>query len=376
MIDESLLNDADALASADPQGVLLAIASAGAQVRATIGLVAEAGIESWKDLPRPRSLVIAARGGGVAVAEAVASLVGQTGPMPVVTVTGGVLPPWVGPLDVVIAVSVVPGERNTLALAHEAARRGAALLTVGVAEGGLGEAAQRARGVHVEIPARPHGVSAPQTALTSFWSMLTPALVGVHMLGLLRREVGDIESLADVLDVEAEACRPSSDAFVNPAKVLALELDGSVPLLLGADEVAGVAAHRGSTVFARTSRIPVLHGALPHDADNVVSTFSGPFVGGVDDLFHDPDFDDDAGGAKLRLALLGREDEPTVKAVRDIAVTAGVKVSHVPCDDGNDLTRLAQLVARLDFAAVYSALGQGLDPALNPHVADLREALG
>lgn len=375
MIDEKLLNDADALAAADPQGVLLAVASAGAQVRATVGLVAEAGVEAWKDLPRPRSLVIAARGGSVAVAEAVTALIGQVGPMPVVTVTGGVLPPWVGPLDVVIAVSVIPGERNTLALAHEAARRGSVLLTVGVADGGLSEAAERARGVHVEIPARQHGVTAPQTALTSFWSMLTPALVGVHMLGLLRREVGEIDALADVLDAEAEACRPSSDVFVNPAKALALELDGAVPLLLGADEVAGVAAHRGSTVFARTSRIPVLHGALPHDADNVVSTFSGPFVGGVDDLFHDPEFDD-ASGAKLRLALLGREDEPTVKAMRDIAVTAGVKVSHVPCDEGNDLTRLAQLIARLDFASVYSALGQGMDPALNPHVADLREALG
>jgi len=37
------------------------------------------------------------------------------------------------------------------------------------------------------------------------------------------------------------------------------------------------------------------------------------------------------------------------------------------------LVRLADLVAHVDFAATYLALGLGLDPALSPHLAELRD---
>jgi hypothetical protein len=40
------------------------------------------------------------------------------------------------------------------------------------------------------------------------------------------------------------------------------------------------------------------------------------------------------------------------------------------------LTRLAGQIATTDFAATYLALGLGLDPAVSPHVADLRGRAG
>ena len=86
--------------------------------------------------------------------------------------------------------------------------------------------------------------------------------------------------VADRLDDEAEACRPASESFVNPAKVLAVQLAGSVPVVLGDGLVTGVAARRAAAMLARTARTPAVFGSLPDDASEVVATFDGPFTGG------------------------------------------------------------------------------------------------
>ena len=42
-------------------------------------------------------------------------------------------------------------------------------------------------------------------------------------------------------------------------------------------------------------------------------------------------------------------------------------------EPGHPLVRLAGQIAQTDFAATYLAIGLGLDPAISPHVADLRD---
>ena len=63
-------------------------------------------------------------------------------------------------------------------------------------------------------------------------------------------------------------------------------------------------------------------------------------------------------------------------AVKMTAEDAGVKVSERVALQGHPLARLAGLVALTDFAAAYLALGQGFDPAISAHLADLRDATG
>jgi hypothetical protein len=199
-----------------------------------------------------------------------------------------------------------------------------------------------------------------------------------------------LERVADRLDAEAEACRPFSESFVNPAKVLAVELGGTVPLVLGDCAMTGVAARRASAMLARTARTPSVHGSLPDDASEVVATFDGPFTsGGPRDLFADP-FEDGPTGPRLRLVMLrepaiapedlaAADPDDVQRAaladrVRGLAEDVGAMVTEVVAEPGHDLERLAGLVARTDFTATYLALGLGLDPGSSPHVADLREA--
>jgi glucose/mannose-6-phosphate isomerase len=387
-VDEALLDDGDALVAADPSGRLLALATAGAQVREAVVRSEEAGVRRVADDDRPRSVVVASLGGSALVADVLALLAGPGSPVPVTVRRGPPLPGWVGPLDLVVAVSLSGRAAGPLALAAEAGRRGARLLTVGGAGSPLADVCARARGVHVPVEQVPG--ARPASSRTGLWTLLVPVLRAAHALGIV--DVADevLERVADRLDDEAEACRPSSESFVNPAKVLAVQLGGTVPLVLGDCAMTGVAARRASAMLARTARTPSLHGSLPDDASEVVATFDGPFTsGGPQDVFADP-FEDGPTGPRLRLLMLREpaiapEDLATADPddvqraaladrVRGLAEDVGAMVTEVVAQPGHDLEQLAGLVARTDFAATYLALGLGLDPGSSPHVADLREA--
>src|SRR3954451_6860474 len=267
-VDEALLDDGDALLAADPSGRLRALATAGAQVREATVRGHEAGVESLADGDRPRSVLVASLGGSAMVADVLALLAGPGSPVPVTVRRGMPLPGWVGALDLVVAVSLSGRARGPLALAAEAGRRGAQLLTVGAADSPLAAVCAQARGTHVPIerPQEPGRERAGASSRTSVLSLLVAVLQGAHALGMVDVDDAVLARVADRLDAEAEAARPSSESFVNPAKVLALQLAGAGPVGLGAGPVTGVAAAGAAAMLARTARTPAVHGSLPDDA--------------------------------------------------------------------------------------------------------------
>jgi len=384
-LDEQLLDNAEALAGADPSGSLRALAGAGAQVRIALTATAEAGLHPVTADGRPRAVVVASLGGSAVVGDVLTLLAGSGSPVPVSVRRGLPLPGWVGPLDMLVAVSMSGRAPGPLGLAAEAARRGCRLLTVGSADSPLAEVSTRTGGVHV--PVAPAATPAGRASRMALWSLLTPVVAAANALGLTDASPAVLQRVADRLDVLADTYRPSSDAFVNPAKSLALELDSSLPVVLGDGDVTGVAASRAVSMLARTARVPAMRGALPDDAGDVVATFGGPFAARPEDIFADPY--DDSGSRpipRLRLVLL-RDAAPSVDrpdgswletsrtadAVRITAEEAGVRVTEVSAEPGHPLERLADLVSLTDFAAVYLALASGVDPLTSPHVADLRD---
>ncbi|KRE57146.1 SIS domain-containing protein [Phycicoccus sp. Soil748] len=397
-LDEARIDSEEAIAVLDSHQTLRGLATAGAQVREAISLSAEGGITRVAGGERPRSVLVASLGGSGVVCDILDLLAEPGSPVPVSVRRNVPLPGWVGPLDLVIAVSQSGRAAGPLALAAEAARRGASLLTVGSADSPLADVAAQARGVHIDIG---RGRTTSRTAL---WSLLAPVLLAAGGLGLV--DVGEqvLLETADRLDEVAEACRPSSESFVNPAKVLAVDLAEGVPVVLGDGPLNGVAAGRAASMLARTARIPAIHGELPDDAAQIVACLDGPFTtaygasagalagggsGGASggaDIFADPFLD---GPVSPRLGLLmlrdavpdpltreAAESAAVADAVAEAAREAGARVSEVTALPGHPLTRLAGQLATTDFAATYLALGLGLDPAVSPHVTDLRNRTG
>lgn len=383
-LQESWVDDPDELALRDSRDTLRALASAGAQVRESITLSQEAGIERVGDGTRPRSVLVAAVGGTKVVGDVLRVLAEAGSPVPVASRSNVPLPGWVGPLDMVIAVSLSGRAPGPLGLATEAARRGASLLTVGAQDSPLADVTRQARGVHVGVG---RGRSSSRTAL---WSLLTPVLLGAHQLGIADASTDALSEAATALDQKAEECRPSSESFVNPAKLAAATLAPTVPMILGDGALAGVAAVRAAGMLARTARVPASYGSLPDAASEVVACFDGPFTAGGGngtsagreaDIFADPFLD---GPAQPRLGLLMLRDVASenpdslrqvalADAVKAEADAAGCKIVELVAAQGHPIARLAGHLAMVDYIATYLAIGTGIDPSISPHVADLRD---
>jgi hypothetical protein len=394
VIDDALLDDADALAEADTHRTLRSLAMAGAAVREAAEQFSPPS--RLVDDGRPRTVLVAGLGGSAFVGDALAALAGPASPVPVTSRRGGPLPGWAGPLDLVIAVSVSGHAPQVTSLAGEAARRGARVFAVTTERSPLARLVEATGGTLWPLrPGRTTDFPALQTR-SGVWSLLTPVLVAADALGLVDVPPRHFAEAADRLDIEAEANRPSSPAFVNPAKSLAVELDGTVPVVLADGDLAQAAAARATTMLARAAKVPAVRGTLPDDASDVVALFDGPLSGRDRDPFADP-FVDGPASARMQLVLLsqgadgvraavgapqavpagapggGASGAAAVAPVRDLALGVGVRVSQVEADPGPALARLAQLAARVDFAATYLALGSGLDPGRSPSLADLRD---
>jgi len=379
--DEVVLDDADALLANDPGGMLRATASAGAQVRESAALAAEANLTRLADEGRPRAVVIAGVGTAARTGDILATVAGSRSPVPVLSHRSTGVPGWVGAADVVIAVSASGRSPEALGAADAAARRGARLVAIGAPDSELQSLAERARAPFIPVPRR-----APARA--SLWGLTVPVLLAARALSLVKVNEADLAETAARLDADADRCRPSAESFVNPAKTLAMDLAGSIPVVWGSSPLATVAARRFGDVLSANARYPAVSGALGEAGRGRVGLLDGVFGGLVEgsrDIFADPGGEPDP--TRLRVVLLrdgglGTEDdadepfaveERRAEAVQTLADRRGVRCSIVTAEGASPLERLASLVAVPDFASIYLALSHGLDPMAVPAVSEMKE---
>ena len=380
--DEGLLSDEQAMLRNDPGGMLRATASAGAQVRESAALAAEANLSMLADEGRPRAVVVAGIGTAGLTGDILATVAGPRCPVPVIGHRSAGVPGWVGAADVVIAVSASGRSPEALAAADAAARRGARLVAIGNPDSELQAMAERARAPFIPVPRR-----APARA--SLWGLAVPVLLAARSLGLVKVNEADLAETAARLDADAERCRAGAESFVNPAKSLALGLAGSIPIVWGSSPLATVAARRFADTLAANARYPVMAGALGEAGRGRVGLLDGPFGGlaeSVRDIFADPD-EDAVDTTRLRLVVLRDgglnpeedSDEPVAveerraDAVQTLAERRGVRCDVVTAEGGSALERLASLVAVPDFASIYLALAHGLDPMAVPAINEMKE---
>ena len=358
-LDEAILDDTAALDAADPSQMLRAVASSAAQIRMSATASAEAGLGAVSQLGRPRALVVAGMGGSGISGDVLAAVTGPASPVPVLVHRGYGLPAWVGAADLVIAVSCSGATDETLTAADEAVRRGAPLVGVGRADSPLGRRCEMARAPMVPVTMQ----VSPRATL---WGLATPLLVLAARLGLVDLGNADeqLEQAATRLELLAEMCRPDRELFVNPAKSLALDLAGTLPMIWGSGQVGPVAAYRMVCQLAENAKYPAVPGALPEAHHNQVVALDGMLAGGAadDDLFLDRV--DDEAPLRLRLVLVDDETEDTSRAEisDELAQARGVAVTRLKTEGSSTIERLASVVGLIDYASVYLALAQGIDP--------------
>ncbi|MGH3828574.1 MAG: SIS domain-containing protein [Pseudonocardiaceae bacterium] len=357
-----MLDDPRLLEAADTGGLLRAAASAGAQVRSTASAAREAGLLRLAG-ERPRALVLLTRpGAALATAPLLLALLGASCPVPVVPARA--VPMWVGALDVVLANTTDPGDRELAEGLGRAVRCGAQVVLTAPAEGPVA-AAVAGRAVlvvpRIEVPP---GLTLPRA--------LTAGLVLLDTLGLLAT---DIEALAGELDREAERDHVAHESLVNPAKSLALRLTARTPLLWGTDPVAtAVAEHCAGALAAHAGVVAHAAGFLAAAALPVLRQ-AATRAGGAADVFADPfgdhlgDVAPHGGVPALRPVLLGVLGDPRDEPERAAAMEALPGADVVTVDEELMVRQgepsaaacaAAVLALRFDFAALYLGLSRGV----------------
>jgi glucose/mannose-6-phosphate isomerase len=368
------LDDLALLEAADPGGVLRQVASAAAQVRTSARATAETDLGPVISAGRPRSIVVTGMGGSGVAGDVLSAVCGPGSASPVVAQHGYQLPGWVGAADLVVAVSCSGTTEETLSAAEEAVRRGCPLLAVGGAGSPLAQIAEQARAPF--IPVEPVGM--PRFTL---WGLAVPLMIIADRLGVANIPAAGLEAAAADLERVSHLCRPDSESFVNPAKTLALELAGTLPMIWGSSPLTGVAATRFACQLNENAKYPAVTGVLPEANHNQVVVFDGPFApwpaGGqvVLDEEKDP-----RPPVPLRLIILrDRQEHPQVARRREVsaelAEQRGIELSELAADGDTPLQRLASLIQLIDYATVYLGIAIGVDPGPIAVIGELKERI-
>ncbi len=352
--------DADALRGA-ASGAALLRAGRSAALEADLGRISADG--------RPRSIVVVGSGAAALAGDILDAVTAPGFPVPVHTVRDYRLPGWVSRHDLVAAVASTSGQvvesDSTAGVAVDAVRRGCRFVVVAPAGDPLMAYAEQSRSPQVVVPETGDPAATP-------WPVVAALLTAVAASGLPVVPAADgdpntdtFEAAAVRLEETAQQCRPATGSWENPAKSLALDLAGSLPVLWSASPLTTVAATRFASALAVNAHYPAFCGRLPGVLWDQFATVDGPFGGtGPRSIFDDP-VEDSA--TRLCAVLLRDSGEPQ-EAAEDMAASAegarqrGVSVRELTTEEGHALERLAGLIALADYASVYLAVAYGVDP--------------
>jgi len=358
------LEDAEGLVAADREGLLRAASMAGAHVRSVAAALDEGALDSLRADDRPRSVIwVAGRGTAETAGAILAATLGRVAEEPIVVVSEA--PPWIGPLDVLIAAGDDPGDPALVGAAATGVRRGARVVVVAPYEGPLRDStAGRVAVLEPRLPVRDE------------FGLCRHLAAGLAALQTVDSHVRvDLAALADELDAEALRNSAGRELFTNPAKTLAARVSARRLALAGDCAGTMALARHGSSVLLRVAHQVAAATGL---ADAVAALRANAELGdssSVDALFHDEEIDGPL-PERLRVLALTLDDERTVVAARvaglnDVYLIAAEDVPDAPgglaasgalpasAGAGRPEQQLAVLAVRLEMAAVYMRLVRG-----------------
>ena len=298
-------------------------------------------------------VAIVGMGGSAIGGDMISSLVEEAGgSIPCRVARSYSVPKSIDPDSLVVAVSYSGNTEETLSMARDALSRGATVATVS-SGGGLRELAEEHSLPHCDVPS---GL-VPRAALGHLFGAASGVLESAGVLDL-SGQMG--EALAVLEDVSAH-CGPETPTADNPAKKLAHELSGTVPVTIGYGLTAPV-ARRWANQLNENAKMVAFSTELPEmDHNEIVGWAGDGRAQGFSAVF----LDHDSGDARMT-----RRVEATKQMMRDrLRVYSSAAVGTSP------LSRLLSLVMVGDYVSVYSAFLRGEDPSTTEPIERLKAIL-
>jgi glucose/mannose-6-phosphate isomerase len=300
-------------------------------------------------------VVILGMGGSAIGGALLAGLVADECPVPVLLVAGYDLPACVGSNSLVVASSYSGNTEETLSAFVQALDRRcpAVALTTG---GRLEEIAREEDVPLIRFTYR----SAPRAALGYSLTLLLGLL---SRLGLIRDHGEDLEEALAVMGARQENLQPRAPMAQNPAKRLAQQLHGWLPVVYGAGFLAAV-ARRWKGQFNENAKSWAFWEELPELNHNAVMGYGLPTA-----------VRDQVSVLLLRSPL----DHPRVQArweaTRGLLLGEGVGVEVIWGQGERRLAQMLSLIHLGDYVSLYLAILNGVDPSRMEAIEDLKRRL-
>jgi glucose/mannose-6-phosphate isomerase len=348
------LDDAEGLASIDASGMLGVLERFPVQVREAIE-VGQAPVE----LPSGDGLnavVVLGMGGSGISGDVVSSLVADSLSVPMFTVKGYRLPRFVDENTLVFAVSYSGNTEETLDCVGGALKRGASV--VAVASGGkLAEIAGERDLPLFRVPA---GLQ-PRAALGY---LFVPVLSALERMGLVHGLLDEVRAACEMLEERVREYGVAIPLDDNPAKRLARDLVGFLPVVYGSEGPLAVAALRWKAQFNENSKVPAFYNRFPELNHNETVGWHN-----LEDI-----------GSRCHLMVLREQDE-NPRVTKRIQITVDLledkvaHITHVFARGSNPVERLLDLICFGDHTSVFLALALREDPTPVARIEELKRRL-
>ena len=321
-------------------------------------------VDAWKigkrfalppEYRSPQKIVILGMGGSAIGGALLAGLVADECPVPILSVGGYDVPAYVGPKDVVIASSYSGNTEETLSATAQAAERGARVLAV-TTGGKLGALAEE-RG----WPLLRFEYNAPPRAALGYSFTLLLALL--YQMGLIRDCSADLEEAVEVMRAWQKELTPDVPVPRNPAKRMAGQLVGRLPVVYGAGFLAPV-ARRWKGQFNENAKNWAVWEELPELNHNAVVGYGTP----------------DEVCERIAVVILRSPlDPPRIQArwevTKELLLQEGVMLDEAWARGDSRLAQMLSIIHFGDYVSLYLAVLNEADPYPVPPIDYLKRRL-
>jgi len=349
------LDNVSEMASVDESGMVAVLETFPEQVREAID-IGQSDIV-LPSVPGLRTVAVLGMGGSGISGDVTAALSAESGiKLPVVTVKGYRLPAFVDESSLVFAVSYSGNTEETLEGLEQALAGGATV--VAVSSGG--ELTRIAEEQGMPLFRIPAGLQ-PRASLGY---LFVPIICALERMGLIEGAVEQLRSAVPLLEHRRSEYGVISAHEDNPAKRLAQDMLGYMPVVYGAEGYLAVAASRWKAQFNEMAKVPSFWNYFPELNHN--ETVGWQNLAEVCSRCHLIVLGDPAMHPRI---------EKRVKITLDLLEGEVGRVTRVCARGSNATEKLLDLISLGDWSSVYLALALGQDPTPVTRIENLKKRL-
>jgi glucose/mannose-6-phosphate isomerase len=302
-----------------------------------------------QDWDRSNKVVIAGMGGSAIAGDLVGDLASLQGTIPIWVVRDFRLPFALDQRSLVIVCSYSGNTAETLSMFRQALKAGARIMVV--TGGGLLAKEAKAQGIphiHVSIPGEPR---------SAVGYTLLLLLASLHRLGMVETSEDDVQAATAGLRQQALQLGEEVTARNNPAKQLALELQGKLILIYGGGIFSGM-ARRWKTQLNENAKAWAFFETIPELLHNSIEAFTAS--PGIAERTKALLLQSDTGADQLR---------DRYRVVTQLLQQSGVSYRALESGVGRPLQQLLSMLLLGDYVSYYLALLNGVDPSPTPAIS-------